>query len=112
MVRLTSRVLVDLLIRKTRSAGGFAAVLAVGDDHGGTILIQCRDREETGPLLEKQYGPGGQPCWVGIGPAAGSDPQIFNDYYMRRRKSDPDLWLIELDIAAAPQFIAEWTALA
>lgn len=104
--RLPSRLLVDLLIRSTTVAGGFAMLLARGDDHGGTLLIQCRNRDEAGPLLERQF----DGLWreVGPGPDAAETEQAA--YVARRRKVDPDLWLVELDIPEAPRFIAELTA--
>ena len=47
--RFRSRFLVDLLLRRTEAAGGFATVLVSGDDSSGIILIQCSDRGEPGP---------------------------------------------------------------
>lgn len=112
MARLTSRFLTDLLIRKTMAAGGFATVLAKGDDQTGAILVQCRDRAAAGPLLERRYGPDGAPHWDATGPAERDDPQTLADYCARRRAADPDLWIIELDIAQAPRFVVDWTQLA
>jgi hypothetical protein len=102
MTRLPSRMLVDLLFRSASAAGGFATLLARGDDHGGTILIQCRDRDSDGPLLERQFD--GE--WHTVGPDAAPGTADRADYVARRRRIDPDLWLIELDIAKAPQFVA------
>lgn len=111
MTRLTSRFLIDLLIRKTAAAGGFATILAKGDDQSGTILVQCRHRDQDGPLLERRYDRDGLPYWEPTGPDGNQDPQAATSYCARRRASDPDLWLIELDIADAPQFVADWTLL-
>lgn len=102
MTRLPSRMMVDLLMRSASAAGGFATLLARGDDHGGAILIQCRDRDGDGPLLERQFD--GQ--WQAVGPDPASSPADRADYVARRRRIDPDLWLVELDIAQAPQFVA------
>ena len=112
MARLTSRFLADLLIRQTMAAGGFATVVAKGDDQTGAILIQCRDRDTVGPLLERHYGPDGEPRWDATGPQDRGDGQALVEYCARRRATDPDLWIVELDIAHAPQFVVEWTHLA
>ena len=47
-------------------------------------------------------------------PVDGGDPLIdstpledLDGYWRRRRASDPDLWVIEVDIAAAERFAAE-----
>lgn len=107
--RLPSRLLVDLLLRSVNAAGGFATILARGDDGGGMLLVQCCDRGQYGPLLERQF----DGAWRAVGPEQDSD-ESGNDaraaYLARRRSVDPDLWLVELDIPDAPQFVAELTA--
>jgi hypothetical protein len=110
-MRLKSRFLVDLLLRRTEAAGGFATVLAKGDENSGIILVQCSDRGELGPLLERRFSANGQYIWEAVGPAGAKDGESRAAYQERRRKADPDLWLIELDIADAPQLVAEWAAL-
>ncbi|WP_447758295.1 DUF1491 family protein [Sphingopyxis fribergensis] len=111
MTRLKSRFLVDLLLRRTEAAGGFAAIIAKGDETSGIILVQCSDRGEPGPLLERRFSSGGNYIWEDVGPADPKDSESRANYQDRRRKADPDMWLIELDIADAPQLVAEWAAL-
>lgn len=111
MARLTSRFLVDLLLRRTEAAGGFAAILAKGDETSGVILIQCSDRGVAGSLLERRFSAGGDYIWEAVGPDASEDDESRANYRMRRQKADPDLWIIELDIADAPRLVAEWAAL-
>lgn len=111
MTRLTSRFLVDLILRQTQAAGGFAAVLARGDEHSGTILIQCSDRGRPGPLLERRFAANGHYIWEAVGPDGPNDGESRANYQERRRAADPDLWIVELDIADAPRLVAEWAAL-
>ena len=111
MTRLKSRFLVDLLLRRTEAAGGFATILAKGDDTSGIILVQCSDRGEPGPLLERRFGLGGHYIWEEVGLADPKDGESRANYQDRRRKADPDLWIVELDIADAPRLVAEWAAL-
>lgn len=111
MTRLKSRFLVDLLLRRTEAAGGFATVLAKGDETSGIILVQCTRRGEPGPLLERRFSAEGSYIWEAVGPTDPKDGESRANYQDRRRKADPDLWLIELDIADAPQLVAEWAAL-
>lgn len=107
MTRLTSRFLVDLLLRRAEAAGGFGAVLASGDAHAGTILVQCSDRGVPGPLFERRFALDGGYVWEEVGPT-GADEGARSDYRERRKRSDPDLWIVELDIAQAPRLVAEW----
>ena len=111
MTRLKSRFLVDLLLRRTEAAGGFATVLAKGDDTSGIILVQCSERGEPGPLLERRFSVDGHYIWEAVGPTDAKDGESRANYQDRRRKADPDLWFIELDIADAPRLVAEWGAL-
>ena len=110
-MRLKSRFLVDLLLRRTEAAGGFATVLAKGDETSGIILVQCSDRGQPGPLLERRFSTDGNYIWEAVGPIDPNDSESRANYQDRRRKADPDMWLIELDIADAPQLVAEWAAL-
>ena len=111
MTRLKSRFLVDLLIRRAEAAGGFAAVLARGDETSGIILVQCSERGEPGPLLERRFSPQGDYIWEAVGPDDPKDGESLANYQERRRRADPDLWIVELDIADAPRLVAEWGAL-
>lgn len=111
MTRLTSRFLVDLLLRRTESAGGFATVLAKGDEHSGVILVQCTERGQPGPLLERRFSVSGHYIWEAVGPDDPKDGESRTNYHERRQKADPDLWIVELDIADAPRLVAEWAAL-
>jgi hypothetical protein len=110
-MRLKSRFLIDLLLRRTESAGGFATILARGDETSGIILVQCTHRGEPGPLLERRFSVDGTYIWEAVGPTDPKDSESRANYQDRRHKADPDLWLIELDIADAPQLVAEWAAL-
>lgn len=101
---MPARLLVDLLLRSVSAAGGFATILAHGDDHGGAIIVQCCERGQPGPLFEQQF----DGMWGMVGPSADSDDQ--SAYVARRRLNDPDLWVIELDIVDAPRFVAELNA--
>ena len=111
MTRLKSRFLVDLLLRRTEAAGGFATVLAKGDENSGIILVQCSDRGQPGPLLERRFGADGHYIWEAVGPSDPNEGESRANYQDRRRKVDPDLWIVELDIADAPQLVADWAAL-
>ena len=100
--RLPSSVLVSALIRRVNDAGGSATVLAKGDAQAGAILIITADRGQDQRLLERGIGPDGKIALIESTPA-----EDLDGYWRRRRARDPDLWLIELDIAGAQQFAAE-----
>lgn len=103
--RLPSALLVAAMIRRTQDAGGFAAVLARGDEGGGAILAMAVDRGRT-RLLERGLGPEGRAVLLDVTPAD-ADARGVDDYWRRRRSRDPDLWVVELDGAEAERFVAE-----
>ena len=108
--RLTSRLTIDALFRRVRAAGGFATVLARGDDMAGAILLVCTERGTFKSLLERTLNQAGEYRWTPCGPQDVESAQTRDSYIQRRRDRDPDLWLIELDIADAERFAAETAA--
>lgn len=99
--RLISRVRVDALIRSVARAGGFATVLARGDDEAGAIAVVTREGGEE-RLLAPVLGMDGRYHFTEL--ASGD---AVPAWITRARQRDPDLWVIELDIPQAGQFVAE-----
>lgn len=103
--RLTSQVLVSSLLRRAEVAGGFGAVLAKGDATAGAVMVIVAERGVRTMLLERLLQPDGNYAWHDNG-RAGADDIEFGELLARRRRSDPDLWLIELDVADPEAFVA------
>lgn len=80
-------------------------MLAKGDATAGAVLIIAQDRGENPRAIERGIGPSGKTELIAVGPDG--DARGITDYWMKRQKSDPDLWVVELDIAAAERFAAE-----
>ena len=106
--RLTSQVLVSALLRRAQAEGGFGAVLAKGDATAGAVMVILAERGVRSALLERLLQPDGTYAWQESGGA--KDEAAFQALVERRRKYDPDLWLIELDVASAERFAAEMNA--
>jgi hypothetical protein len=96
VARLAAGMLVSALLRRVEEAGGTGAVLAKGDATAGALLIQLAERGVPGPLLERRLDVDGKYRWSPTGP---DEADQRSDYIARRRRSDPDLWVIELDVA-------------
>ncbi len=105
--RLTSAMLVSALIRRVNAAGGFGTVIHRGDDQAGAILVECAERGARHLLLERATALDGSDGWRTISTSACDGAAAQADAIARRRQSDPDLWVIELDIADAQRFAAE-----
>ena len=106
--RLTSAFLVRALIRRVHDSGGSAVVLARGDDQAGAMLIVATERGRGARAYERGIGADGRVGLIRAGPD-GDDSQV-GDYWRRRVSRDPDLWVIELDIADAERVAAETIA--
>ena len=103
--RLTSQVLVSSLIRLAEGEGGFGAVYFKGDPTAGAVLVCLLERGVRKSLLERLLSAEGSYAWLDTG-RAGTDETDFRAQIARRRRSDPDLWLVELDVASAEAFAA------
>ncbi len=108
--RLAASIQASALIRRVETLGGTAMVLARGDATAGAILIACCDRGEFRLLLERAAGADGEYRWVRAGPLEAGRAAVPDEYLARRRRIDPDLWLIEVDIAGVERFAAEMIA--
>ena len=102
--RLNAGVLVSALIRRVQAAGGFAAVLQRGDERAGAILVECVERGQSQILLERSTDLDGSEIWR---ESPIEDAENHRKRLEKRRQNDPDLWVIELDIADAQRFAAE-----
>lgn len=100
--RLPTQLVVSGLLRRVSDAGGFAAVLARGDAQAGAVLVVALERGGAARLWERGIGPDGRPGLIDSTPADDLD-----GYWRRRRQRDPDLWVVELDIADSQRFAAE-----
>jgi hypothetical protein len=105
--RLPSGVVVSALLRRVNDSGGLGMVLAKGDAQAGSILVLARENGANPRFLERGLGFDGAETLVASGPQEADNEEEISEYWARRRRSDPDLWVIELDIAAAERFAAE-----
>jgi len=108
--RLTSRIEVSALIRRVEGQGGHGMVLARGDGDAGTILLLLTERGTPHALLERALTDAGSYGWRRAGPQNIDGYQEVNPYIERRRESDGDLWVVELDVAGVERFTAEMIA--
>ena len=106
-VRLASSVIVSGLIRKAEADGGFAAILGKGDAGAGSILVILIERSGAPRAFERILKPDGAYSWE----AAAEGEEGVAELAARRRRFDPDLWVVELNVPEAERFAAEMNAL-
>lgn len=80
------------------------------------MLIVCRERGVLTALLESVLRGDGY-AWTRVGPPLDEATTAFDDpresaaadWIAKRRSRDPDLWVVELDIADSERFAAQIT---
>lgn len=93
------------LIRRVSAQGGFATVLRKGDRDSGTVLVVLAENGTNPRLFERLPRPDGAQSWSLIRTQDPENKQDFEEYLSRRSTRDPDLWIVELDIAQGERFI-------
>jgi len=109
--RIASSVLVGALLRRAEVEGGNGVVLAKGDPTAGAVAVLLTERGANPRLFERLLQPDGRYAWRESAQQTGEGPGELQALIDRRRRFDPDLWLIELDIASAERFAAEMNSI-
>ncbi len=104
--RLPAHLEVSAIIRLVEAAEGFAVVTAKGERDAGTILILTFYRGENAVLFEKMPQLDGSRSFVTAKQQNPEKPKEIFEYIERRKQQDPDIWVLEADIADGAQFIA------
>jgi len=108
--RLPAKLEVSGLLRKIEAEGGFATVVNRGDAEGGALLLIVTSRGRYVACLERILGLSGGYEWRPTGPAESAGSEDLAAFLAKRTRFDPDLWVVELDIAEPERFIAETTS--
>jgi len=80
-------------------------VLGKGDRDAGTIMVVLVENGGNSRVYERMPQADGSRKWhCSLGQTDASNGEI-QDFLDRRRRQDPDLWVVELDIARGERFI-------
>lgn len=101
-MRLTSEFWVAALMKRVFSAGDFAAVLNKGAAEAGAVHVLVRDRLGIVSL----YRPAPQTSYDDAKPqdrlfshAGAMDWEAIDKWLDKERRFDPDIWVVELELA-------------
>ncbi len=103
--RLPAHLEVSGLLRAVQAAGGFATVLSKGERDAGTLLVICCEKGTGGRAYERMPQRDGSRKWTLSKAQDPENPYEFSEFCSRRQDQDPDLWVVELDIADGERFI-------
>ncbi|MDJ0978486.1 MAG: DUF1491 family protein [Erythrobacter sp.] len=104
-MRFPAHLEVGSLIRLAETNGGSAVVLSKGEPDAGTLLLVTMHRGEGATLYERMPQLDGTRSFVATKAENRENPREFSEYLDRRRDQDPDIWILEVDIADAERFI-------
>jgi hypothetical protein len=97
---LPASTLVPALVRQVQGAGGFATVLRKGSEWGSALVLVHR-RGASVTAHEKVPTLDGKPDWR----QAAEGEEAVSAFIDRQARFDPDLWVLELDIAELERFV-------
>ncbi|MFZ9394658.1 MAG: DUF1491 family protein [Erythrobacter sp.] len=104
--RLPAHLEIAALIRAIQAQDGFATVIAKGERDAGTILILTIDHGHGAVLYERMPQLDGSRPFIAAKRENPENPDEIHDYLEKRRRQDPDIWILEADIADGERFIA------
>jgi len=103
---LSTDVWVSGLIRRAELEGAFATVVRKGDARAGDVVVKAYDTSSrTARLYSQSLDMQGQPLW--LQPVASEMESELDAYLERRRKYDPDLWIVEIEDRHGRHFLLE-----
>jgi len=105
--RVRSDLLVASLIAQVQGEGGFGAVLRRGDRERGDVLLVLIERGEPQVVLGRQMDANGIYSWSRLTAPDSAGSVSIAQLVAARERFDPDIWVLELDVADSQRFIAE-----
>lgn len=96
------------LIRRAEIGGAFAGVVHKGDADAGAVLVKVASLDRRARLYGPARNGDGARIWLDLSAGSLGDVESDVDAYVRkRRQSDPDLWVIEIEDRQGRHFLQE-----
>ncbi len=102
MTEAPASLLVPALIRQVFADGGAATVLHKGHSSGHALILVHQPASGEARAFERVPGLGDAPQWR----LAASGDEAVARFCARQQEFDPDIWILELSVAAPERFVA------
>jgi hypothetical protein len=113
-MRLKSEIWVKAYVRRSSGDGRQAYIVHHGDDDAGAIYIRINRLDGTsllfGPAPMGLYGAETDRRWVGLFKAAARPDAEVDAFLERERRTDPDLWIVEVEARDGAHGLDGWLA--
>jgi hypothetical protein len=108
MFELKTEVWASALIRRATIAGAFAAVGRKGDKDAGAVLVKVATLDGRARLYAPARNGEGERIWLDLsaGTLGENEPDV-DAYVQKRARTDPDLWVIEVEDKKGRHFLQE-----
>lgn len=101
---LKTSIWVSALLRRANSAGAFAALTNKGDQDVGAVLVKVCTLDGRAVLYRPMRDMEGDRVWLPKGPMGERD---IDQLIRKRRLTDPDLWVVEIEDKLGRCFLVE-----
>lgn len=101
-----TRLWVDALVRRAQVAGAFAIAVVRGDAERGDVLVKVLDRKGEAQLFERAPAPDREAeRFIGWPADARTSEERVDERIDRRLRTDPDLWVVEIQDGRGRSFL-------
>lgn len=107
-MQLTTGLWASALIRRAELGGAFATVVRKGDPDGGAVLVKVATRDGRARLYAAAQNGEGDLVWLDLSSGAlGDDEAAVDAQAQKRLRTDPDLWIVEIEDRDGRTFLTE-----
>jgi len=101
---LKTSIWVAALIRRAGVEGAFAALTQKGDGDAGAVLVKVCTLDGAAVLYRPIRNMDGSRIWLPKGPET---ERLIDAAIAKRTKTDPDLWVVEIEDKQGRHFLTE-----
>lgn len=109
--RLATDVRVAALRRLAEAEGDFVTIIRKGDPIAGAMLVIGLIKGRDPAVYDRFPDPDGGYSWQAVTNQVIESEKQISDIWQKRRLRDPDLWVIELDVASIERLNGLLTAI-
>ena len=105
--RLKAEIWVKALLRRCHISGAFATVARRGDETAGSIMLKVNSLDGLAIAYVSGFGFNGNRIWRCQPQNEPVEESKIDSYIERTIKSDPDIWVVEIEDRDGRHFLTE-----